>query len=194
MNINSVTVLVFKFSLNAMIGIIFASLITLVFFLLLLVNAPGYLWLWLPVAFFIIYIRFAKKSLFKTRIVDENRLTFSSDGIKYGDVFYPVNKIEAVAIYLYAFDNFEYRDGFISGGGVTNLYVCAPGDQNKISFRLAGNVLDFDFYLEDYARFCAVRRVINDWVTEGINVALKQPFNDEFIISEMEYYHTPSGL
>ena len=194
MNKNSVTVLVFKFSLYAMVGIILASLFTLAFFIFLLIYSPGYLWLWLPVAFFIIYIRFAKKSLFKTRIVDENRLTFSSDGITYGDNFYPANQIEAVAIYLYAFDNFEYRDGFVSGGHENNLYVCAPGDQNKISFRLAGSVLDFDFYLEDYARFCAVRRVINDWVTEGINVVLKQPFDDDFIIREMEYYHTPSGL
>jgi hypothetical protein len=194
MNNNSVTVLVFKFDIAAIVGIVFASLFVLIFFLVLLVMAPEYLWLWLPLAFFVIYIRFAKKALFKTRIVDENRLTFSSDGITYGHDYYPTNQIEVVAIYLYAFDNFEYRDGFVSKGGVSNVYVCAPGDRNKISFRSGGTVLDFDFYLEDYARFCAVRRVINDWSAEGINVVLKQPFDDDFIIREMEYYHTTSGL
>ena len=194
MNNDSVTVLVFKYSLSAIFGLILISLFILIFFFFLLFYAPGYLWLCLPVAFIVIYIRNAKKVPFKTRVVDENKLTLSVDGIQYGDDFYPAAEIEAVAVYLYAFDNFEYRDGFINNGGETNVYVRAPGDQNKMSFRSQGNVLDFDFYLEDFARFCAVRKVLNDWTSNGINVVLKQPFADDFIIREMEYYHTPSGL
>lgn len=107
MNKNSVTVFVFKFSLYAMVGIILASLFTLVFFIFLLIYSPGYLWLGLPVAFFIIYIRFAKKSLFKTRIVDENRLTFPSDGITYGDNFYPASWLSQSFLIFFATTRFS---------------------------------------------------------------------------------------
>jgi hypothetical protein len=191
---NSVTVPVFTYNLTAIFGLILVSLAVLVFFFFLLVSAPGYLWLCLPVAFVIIYIRYAEKAPFQVRIIDENRLTLSTDGIQYGDDYYSAGQIEAIAIYLYSFENFEYRDGLVAGGGENSVYVRAHGDQNKISFRSEGNVLDFDFYLDDYARFCAVRKVINDWAAEGINVVLKQPFDDDFIIQEMNYYKTPSGL
>ena len=194
MNNDSVTVLVFKYSVGAIFGLIIMSLFVILFFLFLLVSAPGYLWLFLPLAFIIIYIRYAKKAPFKTRVVDEKKLTLSADGIQYGDDFYSVNVIETVAVYLYAFENFEYRDGFVVGGGTKSVYVRAHGDQNKMSFRSEGKVQDFDFYLEDFASFCAVRKVLNDWSRSNINVVLKQPFDDEFIIREMEYYQTPSGL
>jgi len=36
------------------------------------------------------------------------------------------------------------------------------------------------------------RAVINDWLAVGVNVALRQAFNDEFIIGEMSYYQTPN--
>ncbi|PWT70255.1 MAG: hypothetical protein C5B59_20990 [Bacteroidetes bacterium] len=191
---NSVTVLVFKYSLNAVLALVFVSGLTLLFFFYLLFYAPGYLWLGLPVVGFIIYIQTAKKSPFKTRIIDDKKLTFSSAGIRYGDEHYGASDLEVIAIYLYAFDNFEYRDGFVTGGQEMDTYVSAPGDKNTISFRSQGQVFDFDFYLANYAQFCAVRKVIDDWVAEGINVVLKQAFDDDFIIREMSYYQTPTGL
>jgi hypothetical protein len=194
MNNNSVTVLVFKYSLDAILGLIVISFFTLIFFSYFMFVAPGYIWVTLPVVIFIIYIQYAQKSPFKTRIIDENKLTLSTNGIQYGDDRYPVSEIEAVAIYLYSFENFEYRDGFVNGGGETNVYVRAPGDKNKISFRTHGEVLDFSFYLDSFAQFSAVRKVIRDWESEGIHVVLKQPFDDDFIIQEMNYYHTASGL
>ena len=36
--------------------------------------------------------------------------------------------------------------------------------------------------------------VINDWLAAGVNVALKQVFEDDFIIGEMAHYHTESGF
>jgi hypothetical protein len=177
-----------------MLWIILASAITLMLgFYLLFVN-PQYLWLGLPVVLVIIIIRYADSSPFKTRIVEENRLTFSTGGIDYGQVHYAASELESVAIYLYAFENFEYRDGFVAGGRENYVYVKAEGDQNKISFRAQGTVLDFDFYLDSYAQFYILRRVINDWRAAEINVVLKQPFDDDFIIQEMNYYHTPTDL
>jgi hypothetical protein len=191
---NSVTVLVFKYNMNAMLKIILVSALTLMFGFYLLVYHTDYLWLCLPIVFFILIIRNAERSPFKARIIDENRLIFSTAGIDYGQDHYSAGDIEVVAIYLYAFENFEYRDGFVEGGGETAVYVRAHGDQNKISFRAKGTVWDFDFYLDNYAQFYMVRQVINDWLAEGINVVIKQPFDDDFIIQEMDYYHTPSGF
>ena len=194
MSSNSVTVIVFKFSLRPILWIIFASFLTMILFFYLLFVNPAWLWLGLPVVFFIIYIQSGSKTPYRTRVADENRLTFSTDGIDYGDDHYPVSELEAVAVYLYAFENFEYRDGFVAGGAEADVYVKAPGDQNKISFRVSETVYDYDFYLDDFARFSAVRNVLNDWATQGVNVVLKQHFDDEFIIREMDYYNTPSGL
>jgi|SRR5579862_8967147 len=194
MNKNSVTVPIFKYDAAAIFGIVIISAVTLIFLFLLLMSGGDYILLFLPVVVFIIYIRYAKKSPFKTRIVDKNGLTLSTDGITHGSDFYPSTQIEAIAIYLYAFENFEYRDGFVSGGQVRTVYVRAHGDRNKLSFRWQGTVFDFDFYLDDYSRFCSVRNVINDWLAEGINVVLKQAFDDAFIIQEMTYYNTPTGL
>jgi hypothetical protein len=191
---NSVTVPVFTFSVTTFLGLIVLSFFTLILFFYLIFVAPQNLWMGLPVVFFIIYIQFAKKAPFKTRIIDDNSLTFSTDGIRYGDDYHAAREIEAVAIYLYAFENFEYRDGFVNGGNERSVYAKAPGDKNKISFRCRGEVYDFDFYLDDFARFSAVRKVISDWAAAGINVVLKQPFDDDFIIQGMDYYHTPSGL
>jgi hypothetical protein len=178
----------------AVFGLIVISFFTLIFFFYFIFVTPAYIWVTLPVIIFLIYIHYAEKSPFKTRIIDENKLTFSTGGIQYGDDQYPIGDIEAVAVYLYAFENFEYRNGFVANGGETNVYVCAPGDKNKISFRTGGEVLDFNFYLDNFAQFSAVRKVIRDWVSEGINVVLKQAFDDDFMIQEMNYYQTESGL
>ncbi len=110
-------------------------------------------------------------------MIDHKGLSFSTERIQYGNDHYPVSALEAVAIYLYVFENFEYRDGFVDKGGASNaLYVRAHGDRNKISFRSNGTVLDFDFYIDDFARFIIIKKVVNDWIAQGVNVALKQAF------------------
>jgi hypothetical protein len=188
---NSVGVPVFTYSITALAGIVAASVITLLFFFYLFAYEPGYLWLGLPVVFFIIYIRYAEKAPFKVRVIDKHELLLSTNGIQYGEDHFPVESIEAVALYLYAFENFEYRDGFVYNSRETGVYVRAHGDQNKISFRVKGRVFDFDFYIDDYARFIAVRNVISNWSAQGVNVVLKQVFDDEFMIGEMNHYNTP---
>jgi hypothetical protein len=190
---NSVTILVFKFSLRAIFGLVIISGLTIILFFLIMFVYPAYLWLGLPVVFFIIYIQYTGKAPFKTRIIDDKHLTLSTEGIQYGDEINSINDIEAIAIYLYAFENFEYRDTFQLQGSKA-FYVCAPGDKNKISFRVRGEVSDFDFYADSYAQFYMIRKIISDWTAEGINVVLKQVFDDEFMLQEMEYYHTPTGF
>jgi hypothetical protein len=52
----------------------------------------------------------------------------------------------------------------------------------------------YTFFLADFAQFCAVRNVLNDWINRGMTVVVRQGFEDDFIIGEMNYYGTPSGL
>jgi hypothetical protein len=189
-----VTVPVFKYNLNAMLWIILASALTLMLGFYLVVFNPAYLWLGLPVVFFIVVIRNARSSPFKARIIDVNRLTFSTTGIDYGQDHYSKAELESVAIYLYAFENFEYRYGFVNKGTEQPGTAKAEGDQNKISFRVQGNVMDFDFYLDSYAQFYIVKQVVKDWLAAGINVVLEQPFEDDFIIREMDYFNTETVL
>jgi hypothetical protein len=178
--------------MNAMLWIILASVMSLLLGFYLLVFHSDYLWICLPIIFFILIIRNAERSPFKARILDENRLTLSTGGIDYGEEHYPADQLEAVAIYLYAFEDFQYRHEETTGGGQGDL-TRADGDQNKISIRVHGTVMDFDFYLDDYSSFSMVRQVASDWLVEGINVVLKQPFNNDFILQEMNYYNTPSS-
>ena len=195
MNQNAVTTYVYKYNPNANLIIIIYSICFFGFFYLLFSIGFGIIWFGLPLIIFPLYVRFSKQSQFKVRIIDKNSITFSFDGIKYGEVNYPRSQIEAVAIYLYSFDGFEFRElGIYPGANAQDTYVRASGDKNTISFRAQDNVMDFTFYLENYAQFCTLRRVLNDWISEGINVVLKQAFTDDFIMQEMGYYNTPSGL
>jgi hypothetical protein len=148
-----------------------------------------------------IYVKYSKKSPFKLRTWNEIRLIFSSDGIQFGNDSYPVNGLETAAFYLDTFNGFEYRErgpaNFISTPipqQNNNVYVRSNGDKSTVSFRHEGIITDFTFCLENYAAFCTLRWVMTDWSAAGVNVVWRQAFEDDFIVQEMEYYNTPSGL
>jgi hypothetical protein len=129
------------------------------------------------------------------QVWDERKLIFSSDAIDFGEDHYPIAELETAAVYLDSFDGFEYRTLGQPGVGGSQGQVVerrADGDENKISFRHDGKIEDFTFYLADYAHYAAFRGVISDWAEAGVNVVVKQMFDDEFIIREMRYFNTGS--
>ncbi len=141
-----------------------------------------------------LYVQYGNNNKVRMLVPDERSLIFSGQGIQFGLDHYPVKDMETAAVYLESFTGFEYR---MFGAGVRSrqkMYVKAKGDGNTISFRFKGEIVDFTFCLTSYAQFCMFRAVINDWLAAGVNVVLKQAFDDEFIIGEMTYYQTPSGL
>jgi hypothetical protein len=164
------------------------------FLTLIFAIENGIHWLTATLVILFLFLYFNGITFLKQLAADKKKLTLSTDGIQYGSAKCSTKDIEAVAIFIYAFDGFEYRDGFVNDGRMQSAYVRAPGDKNTISFRTKGRVFDFTFYLEDYAQFCTLRKVLNDWIAAGINVAEKQAFDDDFIQQEMNYYGTPSGL
>jgi hypothetical protein len=139
-----------------------------------------------------LYVQYGHSEKVRMLVPDERLLILSGEGIDFGEEHYPVKEIETAAIYLESFTGFEYR--VFGAGNNRSAYIKANGDGNKISFRYQGEVQDFTFCLTSYAQFCMMRTVINEWIVAGVNVALRQAFDDEFIIQEMEYYGTSSGL
>jgi len=128
---------------------------------------------------------------------DKRTLIFSSEMISFGEDLYAVNELETAAVYLESFDGFKYRrfkNPGLNYGGRILVQSIADGDNNKISFRHGGEIEDFTFYLANFAQYAQFQAVINDWSAAGVNVVVKQVFDDEFIMGEMSYFNTAQGL
>jgi hypothetical protein len=140
-----------------------------------------------------LYVQYGHSEKVRMLVPDERLLILSGEGIDFGEEHYPVKEIETAAIYLESFTGFQYRSyGTGSGAGMIRD-ITADGDGNKISFRYQGEVQDFTFCLSSYAQFCEMRNVINEWLAAGVNIALRQAFDDDTIMKEMENYRAPSG-
>jgi hypothetical protein len=195
---NSVSTSVYKYNPNGfwLLGIYIICLVIAIYHSLSMSVGQmaffGALFLAVP-----LYVQYGSSNKIRMLVPDDRSLIFSNTGITFGDLQYPIEEIETAAIYLESFTGFEYRNRIAGPGGNSgprNMYVKSNGDQNKISFRYKGTVEDFTFCLASYADFCKFRAVINDWLASEVNIALRQVFDDEFIIGEMTYYHTDSGL
>jgi hypothetical protein len=139
-----------------------------------------------------LYVRYGNNPKWRMMVWDEQRLVFSSTAIDFGDDHYPVNEMETAAVYLESFDGFKYRAIGMPrnkfGLGVM-VEKKTDGDNNKISFRHGGETEDFTFYLANYAEYAELRKVIYDWSAAGVNVVVRQIFDDEFIKGEREYFN-----
>jgi hypothetical protein len=193
---HKVPTLIYKYNPNGfvLIGLYIFCLGIFIFNLLsmstLQIGIFGALFLAVP-----LYVRYSDNPKVRMQVWDKRKLIFSSDAIDFGEDHYPVTELETAAVYLDSFDGFEFRT--LGEPGVNSsqgrlVERRADGDDNKISFRHGGIIEDFTFYLADYAHFAAFRAVINDWAASGVNVVLKQRFDDEFIVGEMRYFNTAS--
>ncbi len=143
-----------------------------------------------------LYIRYSDNPRWRMQVWDDRKLIFSSDAIDFGDSHYPVSEMETAAIFLDSFDGFEFRGLRTAGAGSSGSLTVdrkTDGDNNKISFRHNGEVEDFTFYLANYEKFGIFQAVINDWSARGVNVVLKQTYDDDFIKTEMAYFNTPTS-
>ena len=185
---NSLTTTVYRYNPNANAVIIGYAVCFFWFFYSLFHREMGTVLLLGPAlllcAGFLIFTRNPK---YRLRTWDKRLLTLQSTGISFGGEDFPVAGLEVVSVYLDAFQNFEYRE---VSGQRRGYYVRADGDQNKLSFRSGGTVYYFTFYLKDYPQFCLLKTILAGWQAAGVNVALKQTFEDGFMLHEMKYYET----
>ena len=52
--------------------------------------------------------------------------------------------------------------------------------------------LRFAFFLKDNPQFRLLKEILAGWQTAHVNIALKQTFDDDFMLNEMDYYQTPT--
>jgi hypothetical protein len=190
---HTVSTRVYKYNPNTFLLLGMYSLCFIVFFYLIFWMSASEILLFGGILISIpLYMRYGNNEKVKLRSWDENRIVFSSHGIDFGNTTYPVNELESATVYLEAFAGFEHRE---PGSGMQrNIFIKAKGDRNKLSFRYRDEVIDFTFYLGSYEEFCTFRAIINDWTRAGVNISLKQEYEDDFILEEMSRYQRETGF
>jgi len=187
---NDIGTSVYKYNPNAV--AIFVGYIFLFFwsFYLLLTGSlgyPGVLSLGAVLVFVPLYVQNTNNPTFKAKIPDEGSLVFSSQGVQYKEDLYATEGIEAAVVYLESFRGFKYRERTTTGRASTT----SSGDNNKISYRYKGQVVDFTFILNDASDYWSFKSLMGNWAANGINVLLQKVFEDNFIIQEMVKFNTP---
>ena len=187
---NEIPTSVYKLNPNA-VGIFIAYGLGLIWsFDLLLHGHLGYPSVLSLVALFVfvpLFIQNTNNPVFKAKIPDQGSLVFSSLGVQYKDDFYPIEDIEVVVVYLEAFDGFKYREHVTTG----NANTTNAGDNNKISFRYKGQVVDFTFILDYFSDYWSFKILMSGWSGKGVNVLLKKVFEDDFVLQEIVKFDTP---
>ena len=181
---------VYKLNPNA-IGIFIGYALLLIWsFDLLLHGHLGYPSILSLLALFLfvpLYVQNTNNPVFKAKIPDRGSLVFSSQGVQYKDDFYPIEDVEAAVVYFEGFDGFKYREHITTG----NANAISSGDNNKISFRYKGQVVDFTFILDSFADYWSLKNLMSDWSARGVNVLLQKVFEDDFVLQEMVKFNTP---
>ena len=185
---NSFTTFTYKYNSKATAIIIVYLICFFSFCFLLFPYGIKIIWLGAPLIIFPLYAWLSNNSAVKFKSIDENKLTFSTDGIQHGLYHFLAKDIAAVVIHIHSCDNFGCGDGFVSSGQIKNTQVKESGNKNIIAFRSKGKVMDFTFYLKDYAQLCMLHEVINDWRSQGINVLVKQKLKNDFVIQKTNNY------
>jgi hypothetical protein len=187
---SDVSASVYKLNPNA-VGIFIGYVLLLIWsFDLLLHGHLGYPSILSLVALFIfvpIFIQNTSNPVFKAKIPDQGSLVFSTQGVQFKDDFYPIEDIEAAVIYFEGFNGFKYREHITTG----NANTIISGDNNKISFRYKGQVVDFTFILDSFSDYWSLKSLMSDWSARGVNVLLEKVFEDDFVLQEIVKFNTP---
>jgi hypothetical protein len=190
---SEVSASVYKFNPNA-IGIFVAYVFLFFFsFYLLYIGAlkyPGVLTLGSILVFIPLYIQNTNNPTFKAKIPDQGSLVFSSHGVQFKDEFYPIENIEAAVIYLESFRGFAYSEHITTGKAKEK----SSGDNNKISFRYQGQVIDFTFILDQFSDYWSFKNLMTDWAGRGVNVLMEKVFEDDFVIQEVVRFGEPVSV
>jgi hypothetical protein len=107
--------------------------------------------------------------------------------VHYKEDFYSIDDIEAAVVYLEAFRGFEYKERTTMGSATT----ISSGDNNKISCRCKGDILDFTFILDYFSDYWSFKALMTSWSARGVNVILEKVFEDDFVVQEMVRFNTP---
>ena len=190
---NEVSASVYKFNPNAI--AIFGGYLFLFFwfFQILLTEKSvgvGIILLGALLVFVPLFVQNTNNPTFKAKIPDEGSLVFSIDGVQYKGESYAISDIEAAVVYLESFQGFKYKERVSTG---TDTSVSA-GDNNKISYRYKGQIIDLTFILEQFSDYWSFKNLLMKWSASGVNVVLEKVFEDDFVIQEIVKYDMHSKV
>jgi hypothetical protein len=180
---------VYKFNTNA-VAIMLVYMVYFLWFFIggVFMGSYGYTGIFIfgTILIFVpLYVQNTRNPVFKMKIPDEGSLLFSVRGFIFKNSSFDLEHIESAVVYLESFRGFEYRDRTTLGK--TN--TVSDGDNNKISVRYKGEVLDFTFILNNAMDYWAFKNLMSNWSINGVNVFLQKVFEDDFVIQEEVYFH-----
>lgn len=128
--------------------------------------------------FLAIYAALRPKSIFSVRSVDDRELVFTPDELIWGTLQMPMDELEKLEIYIYAYDTFKHQNtGFVGRKTFTTEY----GDRNTITFVYRGVSYDLIFYLGTFSHYDTLIQIMQRWHEKGIAFSARSAFTDSYI-------------
>lgn len=173
------TTTVYKYKRSAPWMIVLMVMATVLFFFFSsslppIINALGIAVL----VFLAVYAVLRPKSIFSIRSVDERKLVLSPDELIWGVLRMPIQEVEKLDLYIYAFDSFKHP-AMISAG--RKILTTEYGDKNTISFLYRGVGYDFIFYLGTFKHYDTLIKIMQSWREKGIDFSARSAFTDSYI-------------
>jgi hypothetical protein len=173
------TTTVYKYKRSAPWMIVLMVLATALFFFFSsrlhpLMNAFGVALL----VFLAVYAVLRPKSIFSLRSVDERKLVLTPDELMWGTWRMPIQEVEKLDIYIYAFDTFKHPATISLG---RKIFTTEYGDKNTITFVYRGIKYDLTFYLGTFNHYDTLFKIMQSWREKGINFTARSAFTDSYI-------------
>jgi Ca2+/Na+ antiporter len=133
--------------------------------------------------FFAVYAVLRPKSIFSLRSVDERKLEITPDELIWGTLRMPIQEVEKLDIYIFAFDTFKHLGTGPIGRKTT---VTEYGDKNTIAFIYRGVKYDLIYYLGTFNHYEILVKIIQKWREKGIDFSARTAFEDSYIREQVK--------
>jgi Ca2+/Na+ antiporter len=133
--------------------------------------------------FFAVYAVLRPKSIFSLRSVDDRKLEITPDELIWGTLRMPIQEVEKLDIYIFAFDTFKHPT---TGPIGRKAYVTEYGDKNTIAFEYRGVKYDLMFYLGTFKHYDVLAKIIQRWREKGIDFSARSAFEDSYIREQVK--------
>lgn len=132
-----------------------------------------------------IFAAIKPKSIFSFRSVDDRKLVITPEELIWGTWRMPVQEIQKLEIYIYAFDSFKQVR--TRSGGRKFFTNSEYGDRNTISFFYKGGRYHLVFYLGTFEHYDVLVRIIQSWREKGIVFSAKSAYTDNYIREQVKF-------
>jgi Ca2+/Na+ antiporter len=135
--------------------------------------------------FLAVYAVLRPKSIFSIRSVDDRKLELTPDELIWGTLRMPIQEVENLDVYIFAFDTFKHHTTSLMGRKAT---VTEYGDKNTIAFTYRGVKYDLIFYLGTFNHYDVLAKIIQRWREKGIDFSARSAFEDSYIREQVKKF------